>query len=122
MQNTKLLIVEDDPIFLSALVWQLTKMDYDRMNIVSGASIAECREIAVEFSPEVILLDLNITDSHGIDTYHSINSIFQHAAVIILSGMNDEELALQIVKLGAQDYLLKSDVSSKILSKTIEYG
>lgn len=116
------MIVEDDPIFLNALVWQLTKMDYDRMNIVSGSSIAESREIAVEFSPDVILLDLNITDSNGIDTYHTIISIYPNAAVIILSGMNDEELALRIVKLGAQDYLLKSDVSSKILSKTIEYG
>ena len=122
MQNTKLLIIEDDPIFLNALVWQLTKMEYDRMNIVSATSVAESREIAAEFEPEVILLDLNITDSHGIDTYHTIIAIFPHAAVVILSGMNDEELALRIVKLGAQDYLLKSDVSSKILSKTIEYS
>lgn len=122
MQNTKLLIIEDDPIFLNALVWQLTKMEYDRMNIVSATSLVESREIAAEFEPEVILLDLNITDSHGIDTYHTVISIFPRAAVVILSGMNDEELALQIVKLGAQDYLLKSDVSSKILSKTIEYS
>ena len=96
MQNTKLLIIEDDPIFLNALVWQLTKMEYDRMNIVSAASLAESKEIAAEFEPEVILLDLNITDSHDIDTYHTVISIFPHAAVVILSGMNDEELALRI--------------------------
>lgn len=122
MQDTKLLIIEDDPIFLTALVWQLNKMGYDRMNIVSASSLAECKEIALEFEPEAILLDLNITDSQGIDTYQTVISIFQHAAIVILSGMNDEELALRIVKLGAQDYLLKSDVSSKILSKTIEYS
>jgi len=122
MQQTKLLIVEDDSIFLSALVWQLSKMGYDRMNIVSATSLTECQEVATEFEPDAILLDLNITDSQGIDTYHAVISIYPNAAIVILSGMNDEELALSIVKLGAQDYLLKSDVSSKILSKTIEYS
>jgi len=122
MQQTKLLIVEDDPIFLNALVWQLNKMGYDRMNIVSASNLTECQEVAAEFDPDAILLDLNITDSQGIDTYNSVISIYPDAAIVILSGMNDEELALRIVKLGAQDYLLKSDVSSKILSKTIEYS
>jgi two-component system sensor histidine kinase UhpB len=122
MQHTSILIIEDDSIFLNALVWQLSKIGYDRMNIMSVASIAEAQEIATEFSPDVILLDLNITDSHGVETYNSIIKIYTNAAVVILSGMNDEELALSIVKKGAQDYLLKSDVSSKMLSKTIEYS
>lgn len=122
MQQTNLLIVEDDAIFLNALVWQLSKIGYDRMNIMSVASIAEAAEIASEFVPNVILLDLNITDSFGVDTYHSIIGIYANSAIVILSGMNDEALALEIVKKGAQDYLLKSDVSSKILSKTIEYS
>jgi two-component system sensor histidine kinase UhpB len=122
MQHTRLLIVEDDSIFLNALVWQLSKMGYDRMNIMSVASIAEAAEIASEFVPDVILLDLNITDSHGVETYNSIIKLYANSAVVILSGMNDEDLALDIVKKGAQDYLLKSDVSSKILSKTIEYS
>lgn len=122
MQQTNLLIVEDDAIFINALVWQLTKIGYDRMNIMSVTSIAEAEEISGEFVPNVILLDLNITDSFGLDTYHSIISIYPNAAIVILSGMNDEDLALEIVKKGAQDYLLKSDVSSKILSKTIEYS
>lgn len=122
MQHTRLLIVEDDSIFLNALVWQLSKMGYDRMNIMSVTSIAEAAEIASEFVPDVILLDLNITDSHGVETYNSIIKLYTNSAVVILSGMNDEDLALDIVKKGAQDYLLKSDVSSKILSKTIEYS
>jgi two-component system sensor histidine kinase UhpB len=122
MQHTSLLIVEDDSIFLNALVWQLSKMGYDRMNIMSVASIAEAAEIASEFVPDVILLDLNINDSHGVETYNSIIKLYTNSAVVILSGMNDEDLALDIVKKGAQDYLLKSDVSSKILSKTIEYS
>ena len=122
MLTTKLLIIEDDPIFTNALMWQITRMGYDRMYIQSSASIAELNELATLFIPEVILLDLNITDSQGMDTYNSVISIFPNAAVIILSGMSDEELALEIVKCGAQDYLLKSDVNSKMLGKAIEYS
>lgn len=122
MEHTSLLIIEDDPIFLNALVWQLTKIGYDRMHIMSVASIAEAAALSSEFTPNVVLLDLNVTDSYGVDTYHSIIKIYSNAAIVILSGMNDENLALDIVKKGAQDYLLKSDVSSKILSKTIEYS
>ena len=122
MNNTKLLIVEDDSIFLNALVWQLTQMGYDAINIVSAESLEQSRELKSEFIPEVILLDLNIKDCHGIKTYEEITSLYPDSAIVILSGMNDEAIALDIVKKGAQDYLLKSDVSSKILSKTIEYS
>lgn len=65
---------------------------------------------------------MNIKDCHGIKTYEEITSLYPESAIVILSGMNDEAIALDIVKKGAQDYLLKSDVSSKILSKTIEYS
>ena len=122
MLNTKLLIVEDDPIFTNALMWQITRMGYDRMYIQSASSVEEFTELAKEFVPEVILLDLNIVDSQGIDTYDAVISVYPNSAVIILSGMSDEELALKIVKFGAQDYLLKSDVSSKMLAKAIEYS
>jgi CheY-like chemotaxis protein len=103
-------------------------LNADVLNVKSGLqnqsliSFAEAAEIASEFVPDVILLDLNITDSHGVETYNSIIKLYANSAVVILSGMNDEDLALDIVKKGAQDYLLKSDVSSKILSKTIEYS
>jgi PAS domain S-box-containing protein len=72
--------------------------------------------------PDVILLDLNILDSNGVKTYDSINELFPSASVIVLSGMDDQSIALEIVSKGGQDYLLKSGVNPQILEKAIKYG
>jgi len=67
-------------------------------------------------------LDLNILDSNGIETYDAVIQIFPHSSVVVLSGMDDQSLALQIVSRGAQDYILKSDVKPQVLEKTLKYG
>ena len=72
--------------------------------------------------PEVILLDLNISDSSGIETFEKVNERFPLAAIIVLSGMDDEELALLSVKKGAQDYILKTELNPTVLAKSMQYG
>lgn len=122
MNKTQILIVEDDYSFADLVQFQLTTVGFESDFILSIASIEEAKEAALEFIPEVILLDLNILDSNGIVTYDSIATIFPHASVIVLSGLDDKNIALQIVSKGAQDYILKSDIKPELLEKTINYG
>lgn len=122
MKSTKILIVEDDASFSQLISYQLSSNNYDSDYVQFVDSIAESNELAEFFQPDVILLDLNITDSSGKDTFLKIREIFTSAAIIILSGYDDEELALQMVKEGAQDYILKSDINNKLLVKAIEYS
>ncbi len=71
---------------------------------------------------DIILLDLSLPDSTGIDTF---NTIIKHAGktpVVILSGLTDTRLALDAITLGAQDYLIKGDFDEKLLAKTIRYS
>lgn len=71
---------------------------------------------------DIILLDLTLPDSSGINTF---NTIFKHAGkipVVILSGLADTSLALEAITLGAQDYLIKGDFDEKLLAKTIRYS
>ena len=71
---------------------------------------------------DIILLDLSLPDSTGIQTF---NTIFKHAGkipVVILSGLADTSLALEAITLGAQDYLIKGDFDEKLLAKTIRYS
>jgi DNA-binding NarL/FixJ family response regulator len=82
----------------------------------------EVEEFSKFFVPDVVLLDLNIIDSNGMDTFERVLTIFPKSAIIILSGMDDQNMALEIVKNGAQDYILKSDLNNKVLLKTIEYS
>jgi len=122
MENVNILIVEDDLSFASLLQERLVLLGYRSYDIVSIDAIADAMEVKEEFTPDVILLDLNIRDSSGIATYDRIQAIFDEATIIVLSGMDNRALSLEIVAKGAQDYLLKNEINAGVLDKTIKYG
>ena len=122
MDTTQILVIEDDLTYSELVQFQLSYVGFSLHNIIAVQSIKETKEVALEFIPDVILLDLNILDSNGIETYDAVIQIFPHSSVVVLSGMDDQSLALQIVSRGAQDYILKSDVKPQVLEKTIKYG
>ncbi|MEY5132120.1 MAG: hypothetical protein RLZZ198_124 [Bacteroidota bacterium] len=122
MENVNILIVEDDLSFASLLQERLVLLGYSSYDIVSIDAIADAMEVKEEFTPDVILLDLNIRDSSGIATYDRIQAIFDEATIIVLSGMDNRALSLEIVAKGAQDYLLKNEINAGVLDKTIKYG
>lgn len=122
MKNIKVLIVEDDHFFTQLIYFQLTSNNYSSSHVQHARSIMEVEEFSKFFIPDVILLDLNIVDSNGKETFERTFKIFPKSAIIILSGMDDQGMALEIVKQGAQDFILKSDLNNKVLLKTIEYS
>ena len=71
---------------------------------------------------DIILLDLGLPDSDGIDTLIDVNKIFPNTPIIVLTGLNDEELGLLAMKRGAQDYLIKKEIDSKLLTRSIRYA
>ncbi len=68
---------------------------------------------------DVILLDLSLPDSRGMDTIRAIHTAAQDAAVIVLTGHDDETLGIQAVREGAQDYLVKGQVDPRLLGRAI---
>jgi PAS domain S-box-containing protein len=70
----------------------------------------------------VILLDLSIPDSHGLDTVYAICAINQVAPVIVLTGLADEAIGRDAVKAGAQDFLVKGELNKNLLSRSIGYA
>ena len=122
MKEAQILIIEDDVVFAEMVQFQLSTSGISLENIISIDSIGEAKEIRKYQEPDVILLDLNITDSSGVETYDSINELFPLASVIVLSGMDDESIALEIVSKGGQDYVLKGDLNAQVLNKTMKYG
>jgi len=122
MDSTQILVVEDDLTYSELVQIQLSFVGFSPQNIMAVQSINETKEVATGFIPDVILLDLNILDSNGINTYDAVIQIFPNSSVVVLSGMDDQSLALQIVSRGAQDYIIKSDVKPQVLEKTIKYG
>ncbi|RYF31307.1 MAG: PAS domain S-box protein, partial [Comamonadaceae bacterium] len=73
-------------------------------------------------NPSILLLDLSLPDSFGLDTFHRIQAVVPSMPIIVLTGNQDHELALSAVKAGAQDFLVKSDLTGHLLVKAIQYA
>ena len=71
---------------------------------------------------DVILLDLGLPDSQGLDTLRTLRGKNPQVAVVVLTGKDDEELALQALKEGAQDYLVKGEIQGGTLQRAIRYA
>lgn len=71
---------------------------------------------------DMVLLDLSLPDSIGAATYHRLRTVAPRVAVAILSGNNDESLALDLVQHGAQDYLPKDALTPDLLMRCIIYA
>ena len=71
---------------------------------------------------DIILLDLGLPDSDGIDTLKEVNKKTPNSPIIVLTGLNSAEIGILAVKMGAQDYLIKKEIDSKQLSSSIRYS
>lgn len=71
---------------------------------------------------DVILLDLSLPDSRGIDSLRSVMKVASEAVIIVLTGADEEELSLEALQVGAQDYLNKDRLNEEILGRSIRYA
>ncbi|MBF0416327.1 MAG: response regulator [Magnetococcales bacterium] len=71
---------------------------------------------------DILLVDLNLPDSRGLSTFERISGRISDIPVIVLSGLDDESLAIQAVRSGAQDYLVKNAIDGNLLFRSIRYA
>ncbi len=71
---------------------------------------------------DVLLLDLSMPESQGINTFLTVRNKTDNIPIVVLTGLNEHTVALEAVKLGAQDYLVKRDLNSNWLSRALLYA
>jgi PAS domain S-box-containing protein/putative nucleotidyltransferase with HDIG domain len=71
---------------------------------------------------DVVLLDLGLPDSKGLNTFIKLHTEFNHLPIVVLSGLDDESVSLASVQEGAQDYLIKGKFDRHILWRSIRYA
>jgi two-component system cell cycle sensor histidine kinase/response regulator CckA len=71
---------------------------------------------------DVVLLDLGLPDSGRLDTFTRVSAKAPRVPVVVLTGLNDEEIAVKAVSLGAQDYLVKGQINGPLLIRAIRYA
>ncbi len=71
---------------------------------------------------DVVLLDLNLPDSRGLDTLNTTVKSFPRLPVVVLSGLGDDVITIEAVRRGAQDYLVKGDISGPLVMRVVRYA
>jgi len=115
------LLVEDnlvDARFVSGLL----RVPGEMLHCKQVSSLAEAQQILQAIQFDVILLDLNLEDSSGYNTFSRILSAAASTAILVLSGSDDEDLAIRTVREGAQDYLVKGSFDGRLLLRSIRYA
>ncbi len=121
-ESIKILLIEDDPAYSRLIQKMLTRAAGTRCNLKTGDSLSNGLD-QIRFSgTDVIILDLNLPDSRGLDTFFKVHSDVPATPIIVLTGHKDEKLALEAVGKGAQDYLVKGEVDGNLLLQAIRYG
>jgi PAS domain S-box-containing protein len=71
---------------------------------------------------DAVLLDLALPDSEGLDTLDAVRAIAPHVPIVVLTGLVDESVAIQAMRAGAQDYLIKGQVDGRDLARALRYA
>jgi two-component system sensor histidine kinase UhpB len=115
-------VVDDNRGDLLLLQELLIELDYRSANIQTFYSIADVLAASEKMKPDVLLLDLFLQETRGIETFKSVVELQLNCPVIVLSGISDMETAIETVKLGAQDFLIKDELSAETIDRMIHYS
>lgn len=118
----KILVIEDNRADFVILKNMLEESTNEKHNIEWVSRLGKGLDLLKKESFDVVLLDLGLPDSNGLDTFTEFYSAFNNIPVIILSGNDNEDVAISAVRIGAQDYLAKNNLQSQVLKRSIRYA
>ncbi|MEJ2200316.1 MAG: ATP-binding protein [Desulfuromonadaceae bacterium] len=115
----QLLLLEEDPADARLVREYLAQRPFA---ITQATSLLAAREHLAKQAFDLILVDLNLPDSTGLDTLHTLLQESGRLPVVILTGMEIDSLAREAMQAGAQDYLTKTDLTPELLERTLIYA
>jgi len=118
----RILQVEDEPALARLLKEYLKMALREPYELTWVQRLVEATAALAAQPFDLVLLDLGLPDSRGIETFLSIHHQVPQIPIIVLSGLDDEPTALRTLQSGAQDYLVKSNVDSHLLVRAVRYA
>lgn len=118
------LLIEDDPDDTLLLMTLMAQSDWAsfRFSLDCAENLKIGLKILAEKPVEVVILDLTLPDSRGLETLSRVHAQAPEVPVVVLTGLRDEELGLEAVRRGAQDYQVKGSIHHHVLKRTISYA
>ena len=121
-QNFTVLLLEDDEADAELIRELLSESQTISIKLARADRLSSAATCLAREKPDIILSDLDLPDSKGIDTFIKVHDLAPDMPVMVLTGLNDEETAILALRKGAQDYLVKGTFDANLLSRSIIYS
>src|SRR6185312_11066305 len=121
-RRIRALLIEDNPGDARLIEMMLAQADAESFEVHHVERLEEGLQELSNGSIDIVLSDLTVPDSHGLETFQRLHARAPHVPIIVLSGLNDTTVALNAVHQGAQDYLIKGEVEGQLLSRAMRYA
>jgi diguanylate cyclase (GGDEF)-like protein len=118
----RVLLIEDNPGDVRLIREMLAEGDDDLFQLDCVGRLSQGLEYLSSRSAGVVLLDLSLPDSYGFDTFLKVYAHSPKVPIIVLTGHDDQTVALSAVKTGAQDYLVKGKIDRDLLLRSMQYS
>lgn len=120
--SVKILLVEDNPAEARLLQELLQGVGAGQFSFCCAKRLQEALAYLEEERFDVIFLDLTLPDSQGLESLNPLLHKVPHLPIVVLSNTNDDELAVEAVRQGAQDYLVKRFINCELLIRSLRYA
>lgn len=118
----KAVLIEDNPDDAFLLETALDSSPDVKWDLHTAETLSAGLQAARTVSPDAILLDLSLPDSHGLDTVRKARSSMPHIPLVILTGLEEKSVALEAMRLGAQDFIVKGRLDDQLVIRTILFA
>ena len=117
-----ILLVEDSPTDANLLCQTIVNSGRQEWRTTWVERVYEAIDICQAEQFDIVLLDLGLPDSSGLETLQLFLKAIPHLPTVVLTGLDDEDMALQAMAEGAQDYLVKDEITDQQLLRSIRYA
>jgi diguanylate cyclase (GGDEF)-like protein/PAS domain S-box-containing protein len=121
-QINVMLLIEDNPGDARLIKEMLQEKSAQKIELMHVECMRDAEKHLAENSTDVILLDLGLPDAQGLDAVRRTHAAARGVPLVVLSGLDDESMAMQAMQEGAQDYLIKGQIEARELVRALRYA
>jgi len=118
----RLLLIEDNPGDARLMREMFNEEGAHSIEHVHVECMRDAEAHLAQHGADIILLDLGLPDAQGLEAVRRAHAAANHVPLVVLSGMDDESMAIQAMQEGAQDYLIKGQIESRELLRALRYA
>jgi DNA-binding NarL/FixJ family response regulator len=121
-KSIRVLLIDDEPAHAWLVRDQLNSAAGSAVELIHVESLAEGIQKLADGGFDAVLLDLSLPDSYGADTFPSVRARFPRVPIVVLTSLEDQEYGDHLINAGAQDYLVKGQIDSRSLYRTVRHA